>query len=1349
MSYLISTRLSRGWLTTMAFICVLLTQPLHRVEARPNVIVILADDLGYHDLGVQGATDILTPNIDSIARNSVRFTSGYVSAPICSPSRAGLMTGRYQQRFGYDMNPGPQLEYSEKFGIPFTETPMSQRFKTIGYTTGMIGKSHLGALPPYRPLQRGFDEFFGFLEGDHGYLRPGIPITQRDPIRRGDTPVPETNYLTLAFAREVVDFIDRHAAEPFFLYLPFNAVHEPLEATETLLKRFKPSDFPDTNRYVMAAMLSGLDDAVGAVLNSLRQHHLDTNTLIFFTSDNGGPTRSTGSRNDPLRGYKTEVYEGGIRVPFLMQWPGVLPSNTVYSAPVSTLDILPTAWAAAGENVSPSWKLDGVNLLPFVSGQTNGKPHPNLYWRIESEEEAAIRSGDWKLLRIRPASNWQLYNLAQDVGEQTDLADQHPEVVQDLIAKYDAWAAQLQTPAWAYNQSNYVRPDFVMTDVRIGTSEVSYNHPDFLPGSGSVAFQDSAGTLWQGEIDLVTGFFRSVHGRDVSVDSGLANIQEAVDGPHWGRSANGASIYYTKVVEGGRSQIWRARTAVAPVSIQRLTDGGAAGHFGPQASQDSSLTSSRLVFAAGQPAQFGLSWMDEASASSLAPLPRYSLVLPNGHWLPEGTDLALAAPASPLSTLNQIARYRTESGALQMISGDPGDKTDVWAFHAPEWSGELCYAAVVDHSAIAIYRDLGTNAAGLFTRVATLTVPITNTQRFVYSMEPIQGLRGFNGISYFSCASYTSNDPNNPGDSAIWVFGLGPDPAHPIIRRVDEGSLNGEVALRHDPRTLIGDREVLLYYNVTRPNEPTQLRLAKTGLVRPDHTGNPDGFSTLAFQSSWTPGTRDTNGVLMGGTETLSLVAHQGRLFAGVGARQDEPYPPIDALPPLWTGAQILVKESAEGLWKVDASFADHLQVEVLKEIEVTTLGNGSPLKTPAKLLLAGLRDLGDTGSRLASARTRDDSTGKWIHSQVTRAATPAATMSFGSHVDRVSGVHYIFAGLSNGEIFRGTLDPQADGGIQWAAVPELSGVGAITEFAEANGFLYAACGLRQASPNGSVTGGLYVRRDNSSSWQVVYRWPGPTALPSAAEEDRLVRGLTTVRDPHGAEYQSLLFARSWSGLIERVDPTNQHAATVELDVRDFFARRWGSEAIRQARVQVGYNSFTLTTNPVTAEPIHLIGVWIEDPSLQAGHRGSHFLIRHLDGTYAGADIPYLGATTPSDRDLRGNRCIAVSPFPADAGQRWYFGGYDAASDLAHDTAWILRGEWAAWPALTLSQPAPPEWQVSWPLSATNWVLETRMDLGAGATWQAVPGLPTRSLSDVVQGVAPQDPSAYFRLRRP
>ena len=270
--------------------------------------------------------------------------------------------------------------------------------KAAGYATGMFGKWHLGYEPQFTPLQRGFDEYFGFLGGAHSYL--DAAADSHNPILRGTTPVDNIDYTTDAFGREAVAFIHKHKSEPWFVYLPFNAVHHPLESTEKYLARFP--NVEDKRRRTFSAMLSAMGyDAVGAVLAELRKDNLEENTLIVFVSDNGGPTHQTTSGNGPLRGFKAQTWEGGIRTPAIVQWKGHLPGGRVDDRPVIQLDYVPTALAAAGIEVQPSWKLDGVNLLPYLNGEKKDRCMPPWYWRFG--QQLAIRKGDWKLLKARPA----------------------------------------------------------------------------------------------------------------------------------------------------------------------------------------------------------------------------------------------------------------------------------------------------------------------------------------------------------------------------------------------------------------------------------------------------------------------------------------------------------------------------------------------------------------------------------------------------------------------------------------------------------------------------------------------------------------------------------------------------------------------------------------------------------------------------------------------------------------------------------------------------------------------------------------------------------------------------------
>ncbi len=411
-------------------------------KRKPNVILILADDLGWAELGCQGGSDIPTPHIDSIARNGVRFTDGHVSCPLCSPTRAGLLTGRYQQRFGHEFNPGPATAADAEFGLPLSEATIADRFKSQGYKTGMFGKWHLGYKPEFHPLKRGFDEFYGFLGGAHDYRN--VLSGKADPILRGTEPVKEIDYTTEAFAREAVAFIEKHAQEPFFVYLPFNAVHGPLQAPQKYLDRF--TSIENVTRRTFAAMLSALDDAVGSVLAKLDELKLSDDTILLFLSDNGGPTPKTTSGNKPLHGFKAQMYEGGIRIPFMLQWKGHLPAGKVYESPVISLDILPTALAAAGVSIDPEWKLDGVNLLPYLNGEKPEKPHETLYWRMGDQH--AVRHGQWKLVHAKGAANDELYDLTADLSEAHDCATAQPEKLKELQQLYNAWNAQLAEPRW-------------------------------------------------------------------------------------------------------------------------------------------------------------------------------------------------------------------------------------------------------------------------------------------------------------------------------------------------------------------------------------------------------------------------------------------------------------------------------------------------------------------------------------------------------------------------------------------------------------------------------------------------------------------------------------------------------------------------------------------------------------------------------------------------------------------------------------------------------------------------------------------------------------------------------------
>ena len=422
-------------LLALAAALLALTVPAAPPPAKPNIVILLSDDAGYHEFSMQGSKTIQTPRIDSIARNGVRFTSGYVSGCVCSPTRAGLLTGRYQQRFGHEFNIPPA--YSETNGLPLSETLLPAVLQPAGYRTIAIGKWHLGYAPKFHPLERGFTDYYGFLQGSRSYEplpKPG----RLNQMLRDREPVPEKfDYLTDHLAGEAAAYIARHKAQPFFLYLAFNATHAPMQATKADLKAAGGNK--------IAAMTIALDRAVGTVLDALKTEGVLDNTLVIFLNDNGG---ATGHNNAPLNGHKGSCWEGGIRVPFALQWPARVPAGQVIDAPVISLDLFPTAMAAAGVEKSPGQPLDGVNLIPFVTGEKKTRPHQTLFWKNGSAW--AVRDGDLKLVvpTAKAPSLPALYDLAADIGETRNLAADRKDDVARLQGLYNAWKATHQPTTW-------------------------------------------------------------------------------------------------------------------------------------------------------------------------------------------------------------------------------------------------------------------------------------------------------------------------------------------------------------------------------------------------------------------------------------------------------------------------------------------------------------------------------------------------------------------------------------------------------------------------------------------------------------------------------------------------------------------------------------------------------------------------------------------------------------------------------------------------------------------------------------------------------------------------------------
>ena len=447
------------FLFSAAFIAILTAfipkKTLKLAQQKPNVIVIVADDLGYNDVGFNGCKDIPTPNIDRIAKAGVVFSSGHVTYGVCSPSRAGLLTGRYQYRFGYERNP-LYVTSDSTMGLSLGEETMADILGRSGYNSMLVGKWHLGAHKSLHPTKRGFNAFFGFLGGGHHYFPEkwtlqnpedanGEGESYKTKLNRNYAVVEETEYLTDAFSREAVSFVERNQSKPFFLYLAYNAPHGPLQATEKYLNRFENIKNPKRKTY--AAMVSAVDDGVGRLLDKLKETGQIDNTIIVFLSDNGGPLADNGSNNTPLRGQKGGVFEGGIRVPFAMQWTNKIPASSTYDKPIISLDILSTVLANIKGASKPTKSLDGVNLLPFLTNKNKNSPHNFLFWRMFDKNNYAVITKDEKKMVILKDSLY-LYDLKKEINEKTNITDKEKALTEEIKKAKITWEKEMIKPAF-------------------------------------------------------------------------------------------------------------------------------------------------------------------------------------------------------------------------------------------------------------------------------------------------------------------------------------------------------------------------------------------------------------------------------------------------------------------------------------------------------------------------------------------------------------------------------------------------------------------------------------------------------------------------------------------------------------------------------------------------------------------------------------------------------------------------------------------------------------------------------------------------------------------------------------
>jgi len=403
---------------------------------KPNIIVILIDDAGYADFGFMGSKDLQTPNLDLLASSSVIFSDAHVSATVCSPSRAGLLTGKYQQRFGYECNEGEGYT-----GMDTAQIILPKLLKSQGYKTAAFGKWHVGFNANQHPLAKGFDYYYGFLSGGRSYFyQPNKDdrAGSKNALLENHQQVRFDGYLTDVLGNKAVEYIQENKHQPFFMYWAPNAVHTPMEATEADMQKF--ANHP---RQKLAAMTYALDRAVGNMVNELKRQGIFENTLIFFLSDNGG-AHNNQSINLPLKGFKGNKFEAGHRIPFLVSWPKQL-QHQKYNGLSSSLDIVPTALEAAGFTKPMHNKLDGVSLLPYLKGKKTTSPHEQLIWRKDAE--AAVRYRQFKLIHVKGLDD-RLYNLENDPGETKDIHKTEPAIYAKLKSQLLNWEKDKMKPIW-------------------------------------------------------------------------------------------------------------------------------------------------------------------------------------------------------------------------------------------------------------------------------------------------------------------------------------------------------------------------------------------------------------------------------------------------------------------------------------------------------------------------------------------------------------------------------------------------------------------------------------------------------------------------------------------------------------------------------------------------------------------------------------------------------------------------------------------------------------------------------------------------------------------------------------
>ncbi len=754
--------------------------------------------------------------------------------------------------------------------------------------------------------------------------------------------------------------------------------------------------------------------------------------------------------------------------------------------------------------------------------------------------------------------------------------------------------------------------------------------------------------IWIGRIDKATGNFIPANGKGVLVDAtpSYRGMQLVANGPEWAMSKNGSVCIYPDSATQRNIRIGTAKyNGSAWVASPLPFSDGRIPFFG---SYDSAYQKDGITCASYDTITMSGTGMRLRNSSDTMEITPNSMQ--GGRWINGRYAISLSQEnTSP----NEIGFFDVTTKAYTRIAVFSNPIDQAWVVPMPEMNNRYaawCIEKKTDRDEIAVFMNFGNQ----WRKVDSIRIP-TNRKE-IFSPEPFW----WNGRTYiFLVARPRAGQPASLYDQ-VWIVGLANDAR--LFREI-----SSPVPMRRtDPEVFYTTTEPVIYYTENRPNGIKVVHKCSTGLTKYTYPKSP--FREMGFTKDYFPGTNDVNGKYLGSTETMALVQHKGKIYAGMGNWMDYPWQFNETN----EGSQILRKDAYNKPWLVDTSFGFRsMRSEALVSVNFTKSSSGNNLNPAVNLLICGAGDISFDRPREMNIWVRDDQNNKWIKNTgftVTQGST--GIRSFALHTDKITGKQYLFGGMSDGDIIKAQYNPNKPGWLEIDTARELRGLGRVMAMVVCNGDLYASAGVDVVA--GDTVGGLYRRIDGPSpSWQRVYTWPY-LASASGGDEPNIMRGITCVPDPKGSGRNVIIGTRANPGIVEVIEPFNNHNVYLELQKRDFFASQWNQEFLRGPSLSA-YNNFV--PDKLEGQDIWWQSLWVEHPD-NGNHpqNGSHFLVRFKDGTYQYGDIYDNTNPVPSGKRLRATRAICKSPFPEEP-YTYYFGGYDAAQDTSNNTSWIYKGK--------------------------------------------------------------------------